>query len=121
MMSVRGIHDYEIDTGFAQGAHTVQRIRGRAHSSADKGGDIGWIPAFSLPAPFANAIRAQGGKPGLIDHPLRVENGWHVLEVLESRPSHPPALADVSERFSARLRWDAVVPPAVWADAQRRE
>ncbi len=90
-------------------------------SSSDKGGDIGWTPAFSLPNAFSAAIRAQGGKPGLVDHPVHAEDGWHVLEVLDSRPSHAPPFADVSERFALRQRWTAVVPQATWDAALKQQ
>jgi len=90
-------------------------------ASAAKGGDIGWMTLQVLPADVASAILAQGGRPGLLPRPLQAEDGWHVIEVLESRPSHPPAFADVSGRVAASMRWTAVVPQATWAAALRQQ
>jgi len=88
-------------------------------ASAAKGGDIGWITASSMPPEVASAVRERAGHPGLIDRPIHVEEGWHVIEVLGERPSHAPPFPEVSDRLAAALRWNAMVPPATWAQAQR--
>jgi len=90
-------------------------------ASAGKGGDIGWYTLGQLPPEMAAAIRQQGGQPGLIGRPVHAEDGWHVIEVLEQRPSHAPPFADVAERLGANMRWTATVPPAIWAEAQRAQ
>ncbi len=86
-------------------------------TSAAKGGDIGWLAASSMPPEIAGAVRERAGNPGLIDHPIHAEDGWHVIEVLGERSSHPPPFAEVSDRLAAMLRWNAVVPPATWTQA----
>ena len=97
-----------------------------AESSNDKesgarGGDIGWYTLSQLPAAMAAAVGARGGQPGLVGQPVHTEQGWHVIEVLGERPSHLPAFADVSERLAASMRWNAAVPAATWAEAQRAQ
>ena len=87
-------------------------------SSAARGGDIGWVTLANLPPEIARAVRTQG-HPGLVDHPIHADDGWHVIELLGERVSHPPPFADVQSRLAAKLRWDAVVPAAVWVEAQR--
>ena len=72
-------------------------------ASAAHGGDVGWLTQFGMPPEVARAVQAHRG-PGLIDHPIHAADGWHVIEIL-------------GERVEARLRWNAVVPAATWAEA----
>jgi hypothetical protein len=90
-------------------------------ASAAKGGDLGWYTLGLLPPEIAAAVRAQGGRTGLVDRPIHTDDGWHVVEVLGERPSHAPAFADVSDRLGANLRWNATVPPVTWAEALRAQ
>jgi hypothetical protein len=90
-------------------------------ASADKGGDIGWYALRQLPADIAAAVRARGGRPGLIGQPIHAEDGWHVVEILGERPSQPPPFADVAERLGANMRWTAVVPAATWNEALKAQ
>ncbi len=89
--------------------------------SAAKGGDIGWYTLGLLPPEMAAAVRAQGGRAGLVDRPIHAEDGWHVIEVLGERPSHPPAFAEVSDRLSVNMRWNAVMPAATWTEALKAQ
>jgi hypothetical protein len=87
-------------------------------ASAAKGGDVGWLTTFGMPPEIARAVQAQHGS-GLIGRPIRANDGWHVIEVLGERASHAPPFEDARDRVAARLRWDAVVPAAAWAEAQK--
>ena len=88
-------------------------------TSAARGGDIGWLTAPGMSPEVAGAVRERAGHPGLIERPIHTEDGWQVIEVLGQRASHPPPFAEVSDRLVARIRWNAVVPAATWAEALR--
>lgn len=77
-----------------------------AHSqetnSASHGGEIGWLtenqiqPAIlaRLPALSLNAI----------SEPVRLEDGWHILKVLDVRESFTPTLDQVKPRLISQMR-----------------
>ncbi|RBP43622.1 parvulin-like peptidyl-prolyl isomerase [Roseimicrobium gellanilyticum] len=77
-----------------------------AHSqetnSASRGGEIGWLtenqiqPAIlsRLPALSLNAI----------SEPVRLEDGWHILKVLDVRESFTPTLDQVRPRLVSQMR-----------------
>ncbi|QIF05756.1 peptidylprolyl isomerase [Roseimicrobium sp. ORNL1] len=77
-----------------------------AHSqetnSASRGGEIGWLtenqiqPAIlaRLPALSLNAI----------SEPVRLDDGWHILKVLDVRESFTPTLDQVKPRLISQMR-----------------
>ncbi|MEQ8798503.1 MAG: peptidylprolyl isomerase [Salinisphaeraceae bacterium] len=52
-------------------------------SSANQGGELGWLQAESMSPPFAEQLRSL--KPGETSQPFRTDSGWHVLEVQDTR------------------------------------
>ncbi len=53
--------------------------------SAPKGGDIGFITALQVVYPFENV--AYNTQPGQVSTPFRTQFGYHIIKVLEKRPS----------------------------------
>ncbi len=100
---------------------TLAQQSSQDKASAAKGGDIGWVAQLSLPSEIAAAVRAQNGLLGVVPRPVQADDGWHVIEVLEARPSHAPPFEDVSERMAARVRWTSVVPEATWQAALKQQ
>jgi len=59
-------------------------------SSKDSGGDLGWFTPDHMEKPFADAVVTL--KPGEYTHtPVQTRFGWHVIELVETRPLQPPA------------------------------
>ncbi|MDT0617597.1 peptidylprolyl isomerase [Salinisphaera sp. P385] len=52
-------------------------------SSANQGGELGWLQAESMSPPFAEQLRSL--KPGETSKPFRTESGWHVLQMQDTR------------------------------------
>lgn len=52
-------------------------------SSANQGGELGWLQAESMSPPFAEQL--QSLKPGETSKPFRTDSGWHVLQVQDTR------------------------------------
>ncbi|HVL78398.1 MAG TPA: peptidylprolyl isomerase [Sphingomicrobium sp.] len=52
-------------------------------STAAVGGDLGWVRPEQLPEPLAAALRQMG--PGTISHPIRVQGGFSILGVQDTR------------------------------------
>ena len=53
--------------------------------SAKKGGDLGYLTAFSLIYPLENAV--YGGQIGEVIGPVRSPSGYHLIKILDRRPS----------------------------------
>lgn len=67
-------------------------------SSKDNGGDLGWFTADKMVKPFAAAVQAL--KPGQYTHqPVQTQYGWHVIELVETRPLQPPSYDSVHQRL----------------------
>ncbi len=52
-------------------------------STAAVGGDLGWVRPEQLPEPLAAALRQM--EPGTISHPIRVQGGFSILGVQDTR------------------------------------
>ena len=79
------------------------RTRSDDTRSASSGGDLGWISDDKLIAPIKTAIA--GLQIGGLTDPLRTPDGWHLIELIATRPAAPasfeqarPALAQAFEQ-----------------------
>ena len=67
-------------------------------SSKENGGDLGWFTADKMVKPFADAV--EGLKPGEYTHkPVQTQFGWHVIELVETRPLQAPPYDTVRQRL----------------------
>ncbi len=71
-------------------------------ASAPDGGELGWI-RDDLMQPGIRAIL-----PALslneISDPVRLENGWHIVRLIDAREAHTPPLSELESRIRALLR-----------------
>jgi parvulin-like peptidyl-prolyl isomerase len=64
------------------------------------GGVLGWMTEDRLPADFGKPVFAmEVGKPGL----LRTKIGWHVVEVLDKRPSEKRSYEDAKDEVVSAI------------------
>jgi peptidyl-prolyl cis-trans isomerase C len=67
-------------------------------SSKDNGGDLGWFTPDRMVKPFADSVVAM--KPGDYTHkPVQTQYGWHVIQLVETRPLSPPPFDQVKQRL----------------------
>ena len=67
-------------------------------SSKDNGGDLGWFTPDRMDKPFADAVVAL--KPGDFTHkPVQTQYGWHVIQLIDTRPLSPPPFDQVKQRL----------------------
>jgi peptidyl-prolyl cis-trans isomerase C len=67
-------------------------------SSSKTGGDLGWIGLDRVPE-FSAAIASL--KPGEYTHtPIQTQYGWHVIQLIATRPLAPPPYDQVKQRLS---------------------
>jgi peptidylprolyl isomerase len=71
-------------------------------AAASRGGEIGWLTEEQM----VPGIRATvvGLAPGAASAPVRLDDGWHVVKVLETKPPSTRPLAEVRGAIAAQLR-----------------
>ncbi len=68
-------------------------------SSKTNGGDLGWFTLDHMVKPFADAV--SGLKVGqYTTQPVQTQYGWHVIQLLGTRPVTPPPFEQVKQRLS---------------------
>jgi len=73
-------------------------------ASGQRGGEIGWLTEEQM----VPGIRATvtGLAEGAVSAPVRLDDGWHVLKMLETKPASTRPLAEVRDAIAAQLRAD---------------
>jgi len=71
--------------------------------SAAQGGELGWSPATTYVAPFAEALIALE-KGQITTKPVQTQFGWHVIELQDSRAIEFPPLDQVRTQIEEMLR-----------------
>lgn len=73
-----------------------------AKSEAERGGEIGWVPETQLVPEIRDKVSGLA-KDGVSD-PVRADDGWHLLKLLDTRPAGTAPLADIKPALIERLR-----------------
>jgi peptidylprolyl isomerase len=90
----------------------LARAESDEKGAAQRGGEIGWLTEEKM-VPGIRATVAALAKDQVSD-PVRLDDGWHVLKLLDAKPPSTRTLPEVRDALSARLR-------AERAQAVRRE
>lgn len=71
-------------------------------ASAKQGGEIGWLTEAEL----RPDVRSQviGLAQSAFTEPVRLDDGWHILKLLDTQAAHPTPLAQVREALVQRIR-----------------
>lgn len=84
----------------------VARAESDDKESLDKGGEIGWLTEAQLRPEIRGQIA--GLAKGAISEPVRLDDGWHVLRLVDTKPSESRPLAEVRDVLVQRLREERV-------------
>ncbi|MBK8039445.1 MAG: peptidylprolyl isomerase [Verrucomicrobiaceae bacterium] len=68
-------------------------------------GDLGWFSADRMPPDFIAAVKAL--KPGQTSSPVLTELGWHLIQLMERRPSRLPTFEEARTEIQATLETKA--------------
>ena len=80
----------------------LARERSLDRATAPLGGEVGWFTRGMMTKVFSNAAFA--AKPGELAAPFHTEFGWHILEVLDRRPTNDVPFARVRAPIENFLR-----------------
>jgi peptidylprolyl isomerase len=74
--------------------------------TAEKGGEIGWLTEAQL----RPEIRSQivGLAKGASTDPVRLDDGWHILKLLDTKASQTRPLAEVRDALVERMRAERI-------------
>ena len=64
-------------------------------------GDLGWFTRDRMPAEFIAAV--EGLKVGRLSEPVLTPLGWHIIRLIETRPSRLPTFEEAKAEITAAL------------------
>jgi hypothetical protein len=93
------------------GATPTARSQSDEAASAERDGEIGWAAEPDLKPEIRKQVvgLAKGG----VTDPVRIEDGWHMLKLIDTEAAHTRPLAEVKDALIQRIR-------AKRAEANRR-
>ncbi len=71
--------------------------------SKEKGGDLGWFSPATMVKPFSDAV-AGLQKGAVTSTPVQTQFGWHVIKLVETRPSQPLAYDKVKDGLQKNIQ-----------------
>jgi Parvulin-like peptidyl-prolyl isomerase len=71
-------------------------------NSAEQGGALGWVSEQAMIPEVRLAVA--GLEKGAVSEPIKVTDGWHLIQLKDTKPSAIASLADVRELIVATLR-----------------
>lgn len=80
----------------------VARRESQEPQSAANGGEIGWLAAGQLQPAIREKVAGLG--KDAVTAPIELADGWHIIKVLDIKEERTPALDEVRDALSARLR-----------------
>lgn len=81
---------------------TLAATESEEPASAAKQGEIGWLPEPRIHPDIRTVLPALA--LGAISAPVRMDDGWHFIKVLDIREARVPTLEQIREPLTERLR-----------------
>lgn len=81
----------------------IAKDKSKDPGSKDKGGDLGWFPANTMPKPFADALISLK-KGAITPTPIQTQFGWHVIKLEDTRALQAPELNKVKDGLAKTLQ-----------------
>lgn len=73
-------------------------------ASASRGGEIGWLTEAQLQPEGGLRDMVVALSPGKMTKPVRLADGWHIVKLIEVKPSYTASLDEVRPLLVQRLR-----------------
>jgi peptidylprolyl isomerase len=80
----------------------LARQNSQHRPSAEKGGDIGWLFDSQIMPEIRG--KAAGMRSGEVSDPIRGDQGWHIVRLIDTKPAGLKPLAEVRPLIAASLR-----------------
>jgi parvulin-like peptidyl-prolyl isomerase len=81
---------------------TIARSQSEEPESATRGGELGWLAENQIQP----EVRSQLGSlaKNSISEPIRLEDGWHILKVIDIKEAYTPTLEEIRTGLAQQLR-----------------
>jgi parvulin-like peptidyl-prolyl isomerase len=81
---------------------TVAKAQSEEPESATRGGELGWLTENQIQP----EVRSQLGSltKNSISEPIRLDDGWHILKVIDIKEAYTPALDEIRTALAQQLR-----------------
>ena len=88
----------------AKGADFAQLAKENSDhkDTAPKGGDLGWLPETQI-LPEIRAV-AEKMEKGEVSMPIRTTTGWHIVKLIDKKPSSTRPLSEVRDAIVSQMR-----------------
>ncbi|AHG72893.1 Peptidyl-prolyl cis-trans isomerase D [Mannheimia sp. USDA-ARS-USMARC-1261] len=86
---------------------TAAKAKSADTLSANNGGDLGWAKAGTFPKAFEDAVANL--EAGQVSNPVKVDNAYHIIKVLERKPEQAIELAQVKDKIAQTIRQELVL------------
>ena len=80
----------------------IARAESDDAQTAGKGGEIGWLTEAQMVPGIRSTATALARDA--VSEPVRLDDGWHILKLLDARPAGPRPLAEVRDALVSQLR-----------------
>ena len=80
----------------------LARVHSDDRASAPAGGDLGWLQEPIIQPAIREALPDLD--LGAISKPVRLDDGWHLIRLIDAREANTPTLDQIRPQLSARLR-----------------
>jgi len=84
----------------------IARTSSDDSATAEREGEIGWVAEPDLRTEIRGQVTGLP-KAGVTD-PIRLDDGWHILKLLDTEASHTRPLAEVKDALAQRIRAERV-------------
>ena len=74
----------------------------RAETDAKDNGELGWISEGQIRPEIRTQVMGLG--KGAISEPIRLDDGWHVVKLLDTKASYTRSLAEAREPLAQQMR-----------------
>ena len=92
----------------------------QAETGAKDGGDLGWVAESQIRPEIK--IQVMGLAKDAVSEPLRLDDGWHILKLIDTKASYSRTLPEVREQLVQQMRSErsAMMRRAYIAEVQKQ-
>ncbi|MCW1911937.1 peptidylprolyl isomerase [Luteolibacter sp. GHJ8] len=80
----------------------IAKAESEEAASKDRGGEIGWLAEAQIQPEIRDRLPKLAA--GAITEPVKLDDGWHILKVLEAKEARTPTLDEVKDQLAIQLR-----------------
>ncbi len=80
----------------------VAREKSEERETASRGGEVGWLPEARIQPEIRTKVSSLS--KGNVTEPVRLEDGWYVVKVLDIKEPHTATLDEVKDQLVKALR-----------------